>query len=199
MNETIELVNKKISTSEIKRIVLNARGIKYEVPLGILIRMPHSRLGQLNLLLSNNDLINNNYIGAIKSDLSRSLLELCDDFDLGKGEFYFNRDPNVLNLVLNYYTTGKLHIDQNSCVMFINDEMKYWMIEDEIILNNPCCEWHYIDKRDEILKNIQSERELIKQLNHVEQFDNFYCPNLRQKVWSIVEKPTDSFLAKVTF
>jgi len=55
-------------------------------------------------------------------------MELCDDFDLGKNEYYLNKDPYLLNVVLNFYENDRLHVHDNMCVIFYGEELLYWGI-----------------------------------------------------------------------
>ena len=103
---SINDVNKK------RRIILNVRGIKYEVLLSILIKYPKTRLGRLgHLLLSN------------QKPTQQDLNQLCDDFNLNENEFYFNRDPFILNMVLNHcsgHDMGyKIHVNENLCFKYL--------------------------------------------------------------------------------
>ena len=173
-----------INTSNEKRIILNIRGIKYDVPLKQLDRIPNSRLSDLKYQL----------IDKNQNDLNE-LNNICDDFDLHKMEFYFNRDPFIFNSILNYYVNGKLHIDSSLCVISIGDELKYWKIDEDLISN--CCEWSYSDKKDDVQNDIETERKLIEKITHKESFDNFILPGLREKIWYIMEKPSSSIWAKV--
>jgi potassium voltage-gated channel delayed-rectifier subfamily S protein 2 len=166
-----------------RRVILNLRGIKYDVILKTFDKLPNSRLGKLKYLIETNNLE------------ETSLIDICDDYDLCKNEFYFDRDPFVLNLVLNFYTSGKLHIDDNLCTMFINDELNYWLINETFI--SSCCEWNFRDGRDIIEKYIRKEKELIKKHYHVVEFDNFYFQEYRKKLWYLFERPSSSFFARV--
>ena len=188
----VEVKNEKMKTknqNEInnyfrrKRVILNLRGIKHDVILKSFEKLPNSRLGKLGYLIETNNLDDS------------LLIDICDDYDLCKNEFYFDRDPFVLNLILNFYTNGKLHIDDNFCTMFLHDELKYWLIDETLICN--CCEWNFRDKRDNIEKYIRKEQELIKKHYHVIEFNNFYFQRLRKKLWYLFERPSSSIFARV--
>ena len=167
------------------RITINARGVKYDIISSHFERLPNSRLGRLNNLLETFEFL--------PSKINESLLnEICDDFDMNKLEFYFDRDPYVLNLILNYYSNGKLHIGMNCCALLICDELRYWQIDEKLI--NNCCEWKFADKIDEINKLINRESFILKSYFYKENFDNFSCPKLRENIWYLFERPSSSFL-----
>jgi hypothetical protein len=171
--------------SKVKRIILNIRGIKYDVPLNNLNRFPNSRLSDLKFKLDN-----------LEYDVNE-LNNICDDVDLDKMEFYFNRDPFIFNSILNYCVNGKLHIDTNLCVILFSDELNYWRIDEDLISN--CCEWSYNDKKDDVQNDIEAEKKLITKITHKESFNNFILPGLREKIWFVMEKPSSSIWAKVIY
>ena len=179
------VITRSVSSSEltVKRVILNVRGIKFDVMLETLDRIPGSRLAKLKNCIDKND---QEVLGSV-----------CDDFDMSKSEFYFNRDHNIFNLVLNLYSTLKLHIDRNHCVMLLNEEFAYWGIDEKNISN--CCEWNFRDLRDEVQSDMDKEREVLNQYIHKEKFDNFYFAGIREKLWNLFEKPHSSLFAKVTF
>ena len=100
------------------KIFLNVRGIKYKISMKRLINLPRSRLARLANLIQSNE---NN---------GKELAKLCDDYDLDQMEFYFDKDPFVLNRILNLYQNGKLHVNHSECVYFIRDELEYWQIDE---------------------------------------------------------------------
>jgi potassium voltage-gated channel subfamily G protein 1 len=161
------------------------RGFRYEVLLRNLNRSASSRLGKLKMLVEE---------GQTSPD---SLLALCDDFDLSKNEFYFDRDPFIFNTILNYYSTGKLHIENNSCALLLSDEMIYWNMEEKYFYG--CCQWKYFDRKDEVQGDLDQEKKLIGKLSFKVNFDSFIWPKLREKIWYIMEVPSSSIWAKVLF
>ena len=72
-------------------ITLNVRGVEFMVPVHQFKILPESRLGKLGALIEN-----------LKSG-TESFADLCDKHDLKTGEFYFDKDPYVLNMILNFY------------------------------------------------------------------------------------------------
>lgn len=41
---------------------------------------------------------------------------MCDDYDVQREEFYFDRNPGLFRYVLHFYQTGKLHVMEELCV-----------------------------------------------------------------------------------
>ena len=45
------------------------------------------------------------------------ILEVADGYDPDRNEFTFHRQPRNFNSVLNFMTTGKLHLGEETCVI----------------------------------------------------------------------------------
>ena len=127
-------------------IFLNVRGFKYEVLLDSLGNHPNTRLGKLRI--------------AIKKQNSIEISLLCDKFNSDLNEFYFDRDPFVLNMILNFYLTNKLHMNQTDCVSFLKDELNYWQIDEyDFCL---CCRVAYLKKAEHLEELESVEKEIMK-------------------------------------
>lgn len=174
---------KKVFTNINETIIINARGIKYEVSIGHFERLPSSRLGKLSrYILTNN---------------TNEIIRLCDNYKPELNEFYFNRDPYILNSVLTYYQTGKLHIKQSGCVCFINDELGYWDVDEHSF--EPCCQITYLEKLEEINDSFKIRQNLLEELNCLDDFSDCCCPKLREKLWNLFDNPSSSIFAKFLF
>jgi hypothetical protein len=182
-----------------EKIVLNARGIKYEVFVHILDRLPESRLASLKRFHTLN-----------KSD-KRTAQELfrferiCDHLDeeAKPNEYYFNRDPTVLNIVLNFYQEElingkKYHLNLNVfCVQSLLDEFRYWRIEDFPSYLHPCCIFKIENEIEKSIDEKRKEEEILDELNYKENFGKYCFPRFRQATWNILEHPSTSIYAKV--
>ena len=164
-------------------IILNARGIKYEVLLDSLEMFPNSRLGRLRYHILEKQLI---HIGQI-----------CDKFNADLTEFYFNRDPFILNMFLNSYQTGELHISQNYCSLFMREEMDYWQLDEAKL--EPCCLVHLHKRLEENQEVLEIKETLINGPNLRENFGNAFYPQLREKIWYFFDKPKSSISAQCVF
>ena len=165
-------------------IILNARGFKYEVPLDSFKRAPRSRLGKIRKYLLNNN------IDEIK--------QLCDRFNPDLKEIYFNRDPFVLNNVLNFYQNGKLHMNHSECVMFIRDEIDYWHINNDHSFET-CCQLNFNEKLEETESLIETRNDLFEKINNLDENFGVCLPNLREKLWNLFDDPSSSIFAKLLF
>ena len=52
--------------------------------------------------------------------------------------FFFDRHPRSFNSILNFYRTGKLHIQDDMCVLAFRDDLEFWGLS-EFNLEN-CCQ-----------------------------------------------------------
>jgi len=85
----------------------------------------------------------------------------CDQY--GSNELYFDRDPFVLKMILNFYSTGKLHLNNPECLKFIKNELDYMQINEFVF--DSCFEYVYFEKLHEINKIIQTEDEVFLKLS----------------------------------
>jgi hypothetical protein len=166
----------------IKTIILNVRGIKYEVILDSFNEFQNTRLGILS-----NQIKNKNY-----DEISK----LCDRYNDDLNEFYFNRDPYVLNMILNYYQTKRLHLNNDQCVLFIKSELEYWHIETNLL--QACCLSYYRKKHYNLNELIQLENKVIKSFQTKIDY-GFYFPKLREKIWNLFDNPNSSIYATLIF
>ena len=134
-----KLKEKEIRKSELsrKKVILNARGMKYDVLLRLFDKYPKSRLGKLKILIDENRM----------KDLD-DLLELCDDYDTKLNEFYFDCDPDVLKLIIGFYKNDRLHYPTNICANQFEDELKYWQISEYKL--DDCCQLGYFKCKESI-------------------------------------------------
>ena len=53
--------------------------------------------------------------------------------------FYIDRNPYIFHCILDYYTTGELHLPDAFCSGQVKGELEYWGIGSQHI--SPCCLW----------------------------------------------------------
>ena len=158
-------------------MIINVGGVRHEVLWQTLERLPRSRLGRLRYA----------------RDL-QEIKELVDDYDLDENEFFFDRNPRSFSSILNFFRTGKLHLVEDMCVLSFHDDLNYWGVNEFYL--EPCCQHKYHQKKEVVLEEIRKEEETLKERTSDENF-GCCCPQLRKKVWDLMEKPQTSKGARV--
>lgn len=181
-NETILSQSNNVTSNENyipnnKRVIFNVGGKKHEVLWTTISKLPDTRLARIKYATNNEE-----------------LMVLCDDFDLEKNEFYFDRDPLLFDTVINYYRSGTLHINHDICPMYLDSELNYWDIIQPSI--DICCDLKLSSKREHIQKEVEKEEKIIQSI--LKKTSHYKClPKIGKKVWTIIDDPTSSLPAKV--
>ena len=183
-NNRIEL-KKSFGLNDNQRVTLNVGGFKHEVMMRTLNKIPNSRLGSLNGMSSIED-----------------LCHFCDDYNLEKLEFFFDRDPTLFNYILNYYRIGKLHISSDLCPVILKKELVYWKLDKPKM--DLCCEEKLYEKQKELDRAILDYK-LIENDVQVKIKEDIYVNStkfrmFKNKIWNMVDNSFDansSILAKV--
>ena len=153
-----------------------------------LARFPNTRLGRLAELYKSRT--------EISHPISHNeLLDLCDDYNLSKEEYFFDRHPHSFLSIINYYRTGKLHLIDNMCVISYDDDLIYWDINEFSF--ELCCHNKYTDKKEQLEEELKRESELLKDDLEDDYHQYNCCSNIRRKIWDLFEHPHTSKAARV--
>ena len=175
-------IDKENQALQLKIVILNLRGTKFEIPLSALDNRPETRLGKLKDCLITNTI--------------EDLKELCDDFDMSGFEFYFNKDPYPFYMILEYYNGEKIHFDDKICPNHFKNQLKYWGLN-ELDCFDECCEYKFFDKCENIREDLDKQKNVIANYEFKHDFSSSYFPKMRENLWMIIEKPRSSKIANV--
>jgi potassium voltage-gated channel Shal-related subfamily D member 2 len=113
-------------------------------------------------------------------------------YDEDTREYFFDRDPDVFRIILNFYRTGKLHYPRHECIAAYDEELAFFGILPDII--GDCC---YEDYRDRKREN--TERLLDDRLHEDEDKAQPKPQSLRETMWRAFENPNTSTMASVFY
>lgn len=127
-------------------IILNLRGTTFEIDENQLGKFP----GKSPFLTE----MEEKFSVKIKnvSDLKKCLNTLT----------YINRNPMVLNSILDYFQNNELHVPHNMCIPLVNKELLYWGFTDSDLAI--CCLDRVLQERE----NTLTSQEVSKQWDQLE-------------------------------
>ncbi|NXX39116.1 KCNG2 protein, partial [Tricholaema leucomelas] len=111
-------------------VIINVGGIKYRVPWTTLDNCPLTRLGKLKSCRSHDE-----------------LLDICDDYDVGRNEFFFDRSPSAFRTIMAFLSAGKLRLLREMCALSFREELLYWGIEEDLL--ERCCKRRLRQREEE--------------------------------------------------
>jgi hypothetical protein len=183
-----------ISLAHIKKsVILSARGVKFEVMIASLSRVPNSRLAEIGEIMQKQQ--------KEQKDLVK-MKELCDWYSEDFKEIYFDKDASFLSAILKFYESGvkgvrKTHlVSLNCCAFDLEADFEYWKIDYQDYLDS-CCLRKFSSNLSSLRKDKETEKRVIEDLNFKENFGKRLFPKIRETIWMIMEKPDSSIWAKV--
>ncbi|KAL2080285.1 hypothetical protein ACEWY4_024078 [Coilia grayii] len=100
--------------------IINVGGIKYRIPWSTLDEFPLTRLGKLRSCSN-----------------VEELLDVCDDYDVSRNEFFFDRSPSAFRSIVTFLAAGKLRLLREMCALSFQEELLYWGVEEQSL--EWCC------------------------------------------------------------
>lgn len=127
--------------------IINVGGLRYQLPWTTLEDFPLSRLGQLRLCSSFDE-----------------IMRVCDDYDVTHNEFFFDRSPCAFRTILTYLRAGKLRSLREMCALSFREELLYWGVPEESL--EWCCRRRLLQRVEEFeaMERAQEEEELLEDL-----------------------------------
>ena len=179
----------------IEKLLLNARGIRFQIPINNVDKIPNGRLAMLKLFLEMHKL------DQKKAAEFMDTAKLCDSFDENEREFFFNKNPSILRILLNFYELKKpyekVHLNfSNLCAMQLDNELKmYWLVKNYQDYIEIGCLLNLEYSLRHIEERLDEKQEILKEHYYREDFGSYCFPEFRRKLWNIVEHPRSSLLA----
>ncbi|XP_027381378.1 potassium voltage-gated channel subfamily G member 2 isoform X1 [Bos indicus x Bos taurus] len=103
-----------------RHVIINVGGCRVRLAWAALARCPLARLERLRTCRGHDE-----------------LLRVCDDYDVSRDEFFFDRSPCAFRAIVALLRAGKLRLLRGPCALAFRDELAYWGI-DEARLER-CC------------------------------------------------------------
>lgn len=111
--------------------VLNVGGTRYAFTSDVIRDFPLRRVSRLHACVS-----------------EKEVLELCDDYDRDRNEFFFDRHAQAFVFIMLYVRSGKLRFVPGTCELSFYTEMLYWGLESAHL--EFCCQRRLDDRMSEI-------------------------------------------------
>ena len=168
--------------TENDRIIINVGGKRHETYASTLQTIPDTRLAWLAGSFINGDT---------------------------KQEYFFDRNPKIFGIILNYYRTGQLHAPRDFCGPLFEEELTFWGIEEKEM--EACC-WPYYSQHRDAEKNLKDfvgpefedsddddENSSPDLDSSYRQMSSISCWTIyRPKIWAVLDDAHSSTRAKVT-
>lgn len=111
--------------------VLNVGGTRYAFTREVIRDFPLRRVSRLHACAT-----------------EKEVLELCDDYDRDRNEFFFDRHAQAFVFIMLYVRSGKLRFVPGVCELSFYSEMLYWGLESAHL--DSCCQKRLDDRMSEI-------------------------------------------------
>ncbi|KAK7108918.1 potassium voltage-gated channel protein Shaw-like isoform X2 [Littorina saxatilis] len=118
-----------------------------------------------------------------------------------RGQYFFDRDPEVFGAILNYLRTGEFHLPTKYCGPAMKTEMEFWGIEEDEI--EECC-WNSYSAWTSTLEALQ-KLEKDRKVNMPGSVELFLrpgekvtkCRRIQIKGWNILNNPHSSIYGQI--
>lgn len=121
--------------------VLNVGGTRYAFTREVIRDFPLRRVSRLHACAT-----------------EKEVLELCDDYDRDRNEFFFDRHAQAFVFIMLYVRSGKLRFVPGVCELSFYTEMLYWGLESAHL--DSCCQKRLDDRMSEIGMDSLSEEDI---------------------------------------
>ncbi|XP_060780637.1 potassium voltage-gated channel subfamily G member 3-like isoform X2 [Neoarius graeffei] len=123
--------------------ILNVGGTRYAFPKDVLKDFPLRRVSRLHSCAS-----------------EREVLEVCDDYDRERNEFFFDRHAEAFGFLMLYVKHGKLRLVPRMCELSFYNEMIYWGLESSHL--ELCCQRRLDDRMSDTCTHFTEEERRVE-------------------------------------
>ncbi|KAH3860063.1 potassium voltage-gated channel subfamily C member 3-like [Dreissena polymorpha] len=121
--------------------------------------------------------------------------KFLDNFRDCDNTYFFDRDPNMFQSILNYIRTGELHLPSYICGPAAKLELDFWGVQEVNI--QPCCWMNFNEgnSTQNALNRLEKDRKRMHLLHELDDENNTTQPDVKQKLkWSekVEENPVMS-------
>ena len=149
-----------ISSENLELIKLNIRGRIFEIDKSSIVKHGGFKLNRLS-----------------ESDVNYLADRQC---------WYFNRNPDVFESVVDYLVTGYLHVPKSLCLRAVTMEMKFWELNIEKMMDS-CC-WLKLKKDADMRDNLERIHDKWRlQRKEIQDVMTY-----RKKTWRLLSDSTSS-------
>ncbi|XP_038577816.1 potassium voltage-gated channel subfamily G member 1 [Micropterus salmoides] len=174
-----------LSSARKLHAIINVGGLRYQLPWTTLEDFPLSRLGQLHLCSSFDE-----------------IMGICDDYDVTHNEFFFDRSPCAFRTILTFLRAGKLRSLREMCALSFREELHYWGVPEESL--EWCCRRRLLQRVEEFetMERAEEEEELLEDLldshsGHKEHPAESRLNRCMGKLRDMVERPHSGLPGKI--
>ncbi|XP_067286182.1 potassium voltage-gated channel subfamily G member 3 isoform X2 [Pseudorasbora parva] len=118
--------------------ILNVGGTKYAFTREVIKDFPLRRVSRLHSCSS-----------------EKEVLEVCDDYDQERNEFFFDRHSEAFVFIMLYVRSGKLRFVPQMCELSFYNEMIYWGLESSHL--EFCCQRRLEDRMSDTYTYVSEE------------------------------------------
>ncbi|XP_061695122.1 potassium voltage-gated channel subfamily G member 1 [Syngnathoides biaculeatus] len=160
--------------------IINVGGMRYQLPWTTLEDFPLTRLGQLHLCSSFDE-----------------IMGICDDYDVTHNEFFFDRNPCAFRTILTFLRAGKLRSLREMCALSFREELLYWGVPEESL--EWCCRRRLLHRLEEFeaMERAAEEEDLLSDSDNVGHPAESCLSRFMNKLRDMVERPHSGLPGKI--
>ncbi|KAK3083887.1 hypothetical protein FSP39_004756 [Pinctada imbricata] len=150
---------------------INVGGTHFEIPTNSLMKYPDSKLARLT--------------------------KAAPNYDKRTDSFFFNRNPDFFNNILDLYRTDALHLPFSICSAIVRTELEFWDIPLDKLCQ--CCQHQYFKfERDmDVIKTLKDTFENDDLVYDPEELQKSKWKRVLNKIWLLTDQPKSSIYAKI--